>query len=89
MAFERFDPNLMVKEVHEMTETLIKIRAGTLSYEQFDAINFDSHVFHQAQHGGGHNNRHSFEDEYYDEIYGDYYGEEDHDDYGIGSHRVI
>ena len=29
LAFERFDPNLMVKEVHEMTEALIKIQAGT------------------------------------------------------------
>jgi hypothetical protein len=36
----------MVTEVHEMSETLIKIRAGTLSNEEFDSINFDAEVFH-------------------------------------------
>ena len=40
-AFERFDPSKMVTEVHEMSETLIKIRAGTLSNEEFDSIHFD------------------------------------------------
>jgi len=32
----------MVKEVHEMTETLVKIKAGTLSGEEFDSLTFDS-----------------------------------------------
>jgi hypothetical protein len=45
-AFERFDPSKMVTEVHEMSETLIKIRAGTLSNEEFDSIHFDPEVFH-------------------------------------------
>ena len=45
-AFERFDPNKMVTEVHEMSETLIKIRAGTLSNEEFDSIHFDPEVFY-------------------------------------------
>jgi hypothetical protein len=36
----------MVTEVHEMSETLIKIRAGTLSNEEFDSIHFDPEVFH-------------------------------------------
>jgi hypothetical protein len=44
-AFERFDPSKMVTEVHEMSETLIKIRAGTLSNEEFDSINFEAEVF--------------------------------------------
>lgn len=45
-AFERFDPAKMVTEVHEMSETLIKIRAGTLSNAEFDSIHFDPEVFH-------------------------------------------
>lgn len=80
----------MVKEVHEMTETLIKIKAGTFSSEELDALHFDAHVFMDAQHNGGH----GYDDynDYSDELYDDYYGEqEDMDDYdyGIGNHRGI
>ncbi len=45
-AFERFDPTKLVTEVHEISETLIKIRAGTLSNAEFDSINFDPEVFY-------------------------------------------
>jgi hypothetical protein len=51
LAFSQFDPNILVKEVHEMTETLIKIKAGTLSSEELDAIHFDAKVFMHAHHG--------------------------------------
>lgn len=87
MAFERFDPNLMVKEVHEISETLIKIRAGTLSSAEFDYINFDNFVFLQA--GGGNSKSgagHDYSDEFYGDEYGDDYGDED---YGIESHKYI
>jgi hypothetical protein len=49
MAFERFDSSLMVKEVHEITETLIKIKAGTFSPESLDSLHFDNNVFFNAQ----------------------------------------
>ena len=48
MALDRFDPNLMVKEVYEITETLIKIKSGSLSVEEFDTLTFDSKVFFDA-----------------------------------------
>lgn len=88
-----------------MTETLIKIKAGTLSSAELDAMHFDEQVFLE-QHNKGNCG--------YDEDYDDYYGEEgcgfdgDYsdeiyynrskgasiadkamDDYGIGSHRGI
>jgi len=58
----------MVKEVHEISETLIKIRAGTLSSVEFDDIHFDNSVFHSAACGGN-----SHHHDYSDEIYGDEY----------------
>jgi hypothetical protein len=75
----------MVREVHEMTETLVKIKAGTLSAGELDAINFDQNVFLDAHH----HDRYSgdYDDDY---DYGDDgYGDEDDDDFGIGNHRVI
>ena len=71
-----------MKEVHEITETLIKIKAGTLSSLELDAMNFDSQVFMHAHHG---------HEGSYDEMYGDEYGDYDDedDDYGIGEHRGI
>jgi hypothetical protein len=42
LSFEQFDPNLLVKEVHEIAETLVKIKAGTLSSEELDAMKFDT-----------------------------------------------
>ena len=84
MAYERFDPALLVKEVHEITETLIKIKAGTLSSHELDAMNFDSQVFMHAHHG--HEGRYDDDDDYGGE-YGDY--DEEDDDYGIGNHRGI
>ena len=38
IALELFDATLMVKEVHEITETLVKIKAGTLSSIEIDAL---------------------------------------------------
>jgi len=75
----------MVKEVHEISETLIKIRAGTFSASEFDDFQFDSSVFH---HQGGNNStgKHDYSDDFYGDEYG--YGEED-DDYGIENHRYI
>ena len=68
---QRFEPDLMVKEVHEMTETLCKIKAGRLTVEAFNGLNFDDHHF----------NNHNFADEDMDEDYYDEdYGFEDYDD---------
>jgi hypothetical protein len=87
LAFERFDPNLMVKEVHEISETLIKIRAGTLSSAEFDDIHFDNSVFLLGARGGGGNSKgHHYSDEFYGDEYGDEYGD---DDYGIENHKYI
>ncbi len=36
IGLERFDPDQLIKEVHEITETLVKIRAGTLDMQGFD-----------------------------------------------------
>ena len=76
----------MVKEVHEITETLIKIKAGTLSSKELDALNFDQNVFLNAAQ-----NANNYDDFYGEEMNDDYYGEEgyDDDDYGIGQHRGI
>lgn len=74
-----------MKEVHEMTETLIKIKVGTLSTEELDAIHFDSNVFMHAHHG--HDAQYDDDDDYgmdYDGGYGDEYGDNDDYDYGIG-----
>ena len=73
----------MVKEVHEISETLVKIRAGTLSAAEFDDIHFDHSVFHTTQNKG----HHDYSDEMYGDEYGDAYGDED--DYGIENHRYI
>jgi len=75
----------MVTEVHEMSEILIKIKAGTLSSEEFDSINFDHEVFHSKTK---HND---YDDEYSDEIYGQEFdpNNDDEYDYGISNHRVI
>lgn len=69
----------MVKEVHEMTECLVKIKAGTLSSEEF-TINFETQLFHQ-----------DFNDNYKDDDYG-LYGEEYYEEdgnYGIDNHKFI
>ena len=81
----------MVTEVHEMSETLIKIKAGTLSTEEFDSINFDSEIFHSSK---GKQYENDYGDDYSDEIYGHEYGshnykDDDEYDYGIGNHKVI
>lgn len=69
-----------------MTETLIKIQAGTFSADQLDSMHLDTQVFLDA-----HNDHNNNFDDYSDELYGgDYYGEGySDDDYGIGDHRVI
>ena len=69
LAFERFDPNLMVKEVHEMTEALIKIQAGTF---QADGLHFDSNVFIDSHDNG------DYGDYGDDDYYGEDYSIEDH-----------
>ena len=79
LAFKRFDPSLMVKEVHKMTESLVKIKAGTLSSEEF-TINFETQLFHQDFNDN--------KDDYSDELYGEEYYEED-GNYGIDNHRFI
>ena len=73
----------MVKEVHEISETLVKIRAGTLSSAEFDDIHFDASVFHNT----GNSKHHDYSDEMYGDEYGYEYGDED--DYGIENHRYI
>jgi len=73
-----------VKEVHEISETLIKIRAGTFSASEFDEFNFDSSVFHHQ--GGNSRSEHGYSDDFYGDEYG--YGQED-DDYGIENHKYI
>jgi hypothetical protein len=42
MALQRFDPNLMIQEVQDMTETLYKIKAGALTAEEF--VGFSAEV---------------------------------------------
>lgn len=81
----------MLTEVHEMSETLIKIKAGTLSEKEFDSINYDKDIFHSAQ---GKFYEDDYGDQNSDEIYGHEYGSynyknEDDYDYGKGDHKVI
>ena len=80
---ERFDPEKMVKEVHEITETLVKIKAGTLSEREFGGImDFQDHAFVD-------NSKKKYGD--YGDEYDDYYegGYGDEDEYGIEKHRYI
>lgn len=39
--FERFDPSEMLTEVHEMFETLIKLRSGKF-YQEFESHGLDA-----------------------------------------------
>lgn len=73
-----------MKEVHEISETLIKIRAGTFSASEFDDFHLDGSVFHHE--GGNSTGQHDYSDDFYGDEYG--YGQED-DDYGIESHKYI
>ena len=75
----------MIKEVHEISETLIKIRAGTFSSAEFDDINFDNSVFHTSALGSN-SHHHDYSDDLYGDEYGFDYGDED---YGIENHRHI
>lgn len=67
----------MVKEVHEITETLIKIKAGTFSSKELDSMHFDDQVFLDSHNG------HDYCDDF-DDDYGDFYGDECDDDYYSG-----
>jgi hypothetical protein len=73
-----------VKEVHEISETLVKIRAGTFSDSEFDEIHFENSVF--LNQGGNSRGDIDYSDDFYGDEYG--YGHED-DDYGIENHRYI
>ena len=73
-----------MKEVHEISETLIKIRAGTFSASEFEDFNIDSSAFNHQ--GGNSRGQHDYSDDFYGDEYG--YGQED-DDYGIENHRYI
>jgi hypothetical protein len=73
----------MVKEVHEISETLVKIRAGSLTDKEFDGIHFNDSIFHNTRSNGNYN----YSDEMYGDEYDDAYGDED--DYGIENHRYI
>jgi hypothetical protein len=75
----------MIKEVHEISETLIKIRAGTFSSVEFDDIHFDNTVFHSSAVDDN-SHHHDYSDDFYGDEYGFDYGDED---YGIGNHRHI
>ena len=67
----------MIKEVHEISETLIKIRAGTFSSVEFDDINFDNSVFLSSAAGGNSYNHDDYSDDFYGDEYGFEYGDED------------
>jgi hypothetical protein len=67
LAFERFDPALMAKEVHEMTEALVKIQAGTYEAE---GLHFDDNVFLDSAHNQSYGD--------YGDEYGDDYGDEEY-----------
>ncbi len=60
-----------------MTETLIKIKAGTLSSQDFCGFTFESHHSHFDYD----------DEENYNNEYDDYYGEED-SNYGIGKNKL-
>ena len=76
---ESFDSSLLVKEVHEITETLVKIRAGTLSVQEFDSYSQNPVLFAEGAH-------YEDDDDYYCEDYGE---EEDDYDYGITDNRHL
>jgi hypothetical protein len=65
----------MVKEVHEVSETLVKIRAGTLSHLELDSGHPEIFT--------GHNDYHEYDEE------DEYYGEEDFHEYGLEDHKYI
>lgn len=84
---KRFDADLMVKEVHEITETLIKIKAGRMTTQQFSDLNFedDNHI---------HFNNHNFAEEDYGNEYDGEYGMEDYGDefgqeYGLENCKYV
>lgn len=71
---DRFESTLMVKEVHEITETLIKIRAGRMTSELFSGLNFDDH--HIKSHNYADR---GMNDDYYDDYGMDDYGDDNYD----------
>lgn len=60
----------MVKEVHEMTETLYKVRANTLNTEDFSGLMQSDHPFHSHFNDYGDDYDYYDEDGYDDEEYG-------------------
>ncbi|CDW71899.1 snf2 superfamily rad5 protein [Stylonychia lemnae] len=80
-SMKRFESDQMIKEVHEMTEALIKIKAGRMTNEQFTGLNFEDHHF----------NNHNYADDDMNDDYYDEYGIEDYGDeqYGIEQCKYV
>lgn len=87
-SMKRFEPEKMVKEVHEITETLIKIKAGRMTASEFndmsleDSINHISNTHNYAQYNQ--------EEEYYEDDYGmEDYGDEFGQEYGLENCKYV
>ena len=65
----QFDGDKLVKEVHEITEVLCKIKAGRLTQDSFEGLHLDDNIYKQGLNFAG------------NEDYGDEYGE--YYDYGM------
>lgn len=70
----RFEPDSMVKDVHEITETLCKIRAGKFTTENFKELTIEEHHFKNLNFADG-----IIHDDYYDDYGMEDYGHEDYE----------
>lgn len=61
-AMEQFNPELMMKEVHEITESLYKLRAGRFITE--DMVSLEDQYYEQDHYGD--EDYEEFEEDYYD-----------------------